>query len=308
MITNMRMEVGVSNAAARCVLLVLMLLGCIEARREYVNYPCTDIGAIDLLEKAIPSNRHVPVGVDIVYDDDTRSHAYKLRSTASKLKFPVEKALPGCEYFPEEYSILVTMKVNDRYRKTEYIFSVLRENLRAVRLGLRIAPGIVLYEYSDHKKKHKRLTTFSELSIFDSQWHTLIVTVTGDEISYAVDCGTQRSKTVKRAFPALVDIEHSDFYIGNKNRSHDRFTGCSRIWLRVPERALQQWCGSEPLLGEVAGVARPYPSCWRPRDPCQDTPSFDVARPDGKRYTGAQSNQGDVPVFAAASLRLHEDG
>ena len=158
--------------------------------------------------------------MELLYDDEFSLHAYQFTPRAKNLSVPAKNAFPNCHYFPEEFSILVTLKVGRlTKRKEEWLFSMATNATDDVRLGVKLSRGRLVFVYSDHVMQPgmRRMVAFRNMKIFDRGWHTLILSVSGNRITLRTDCGKRRSKKLKRAFPALVNTRGTNFHIGNSN-------------------------------------------------------------------------------------------
>lgn len=191
---------------------------------------------IYLLGQAVPDRYRLPRGVNLVYDDEGYVHAFTFETQAKTLRFPASKIMTRCDIFPEEYSVLVTIKLDLRALVLEeYIFAIIPENSVEVQLGLRISRGRIIFEYSDHRTPTGRTKSamFRNMRIFDGHWHTFVITVAGRTIGFKVDCGKQRTQRLRRDFPSLVNTSNSNIHVANGKTLTEQFSVSSIYTLLI---------------------------------------------------------------------------
>uniref|UniRef100_A0A3Q4I266 Thrombospondin-type laminin G domain and EAR repeats b n=1 Tax=Neolamprologus brichardi TaxID=32507 RepID=A0A3Q4I266_NEOBR len=95
----------------------------------------SDLLPLDLLSKALPPPGHVRMV------QSKGSRGLRLASAvAAPLNFPASQIFTNCYYFPSEFSLVATVKIQTLRQKTnEYIFSVVREGSDSLLLGLRVS-------------------------------------------------------------------------------------------------------------------------------------------------------------------------
>ena len=171
-----------------------------------------------LLNYAIPDRYNLPPGVEIVYDQRHRVHSYHFTSDVTSLAFPSSTIFKFCRYFPEEFSILATLKVGERtLSRRECLLVLVQRGSQAPVIGLRLNKGRIHFDYKYRLTGGRRVTEFVEDDLFDGEWHTIIIVVTGYRISLTVDCGRRQKNRLKRLFPALIDTGNTNFHIGECN-------------------------------------------------------------------------------------------
>ncbi|KAI8487818.1 hypothetical protein Bbelb_345560 [Branchiostoma belcheri] len=207
------------------------LLGCSESpangitARAFGEY----LQPIDLLARALEYQRYLPSGTDITIDRAHRIHAISFSpdtGTLQGVNFPSNRVFLNCEYFPEEFSILVTLKARLNMKGNQYILSLVQERVHNIRLAIRITRFKVFFDYSSsggHVVKKSSPSFATEIA--DGEWHTFVITVTGNDVGLTVDCRPPYFTYLDRTFPAYLDTTGTKFHIGNKRRRKEQFTG-----------------------------------------------------------------------------------
>uniref|UniRef100_A0A6I8NX78 Thrombospondin type laminin G domain and EAR repeats n=1 Tax=Ornithorhynchus anatinus TaxID=9258 RepID=A0A6I8NX78_ORNAN len=86
----------------------------------------TDLRPLDILSEVVPSNGRT-TGIRIIQTQGARGFQFSA-STPHTLSFPASRIFLHCDLFPEEFSIVVTLKVMKLPpKKNEYIFTVMEE-------------------------------------------------------------------------------------------------------------------------------------------------------------------------------------
>uniref|UniRef100_A0A3B3RLE7 Thrombospondin type laminin G domain and EAR repeats n=1 Tax=Paramormyrops kingsleyae TaxID=1676925 RepID=A0A3B3RLE7_9TELE len=100
--------------------------------------PCTDLVPLDLLSRALPGHGQAFPGVHMVQHKGARG--LQLSGTKGDISFPASQLFVNCDFFPEEFSIVVTLKVSHlANKKNEYIFTLVEDNSAQLLLGLRFS-------------------------------------------------------------------------------------------------------------------------------------------------------------------------
>ncbi|KAK1166269.1 thrombospondin-type laminin G domain and EAR repeat-containing protein [Acipenser oxyrinchus oxyrinchus] len=193
--------------------------------------PCTDLLPLDFLAKVLPANGVAPSGIRMVQDQGARR--FHLSTSQGSPSFPASHLFINCDYFPEEFSIVVTMKASRiASKKNEYIFTVVEEDSNKLLLGLRYSQDklhFLFWNYGD--RDH---ITFRSVKLADNRWHTLILAVSGVYASLTVDCGIPVELVLRRPFPAHLNTKGSRFHIGNRRRLKGLFSGLLRQLVLLP--------------------------------------------------------------------------
>ncbi|XP_078620762.1 thrombospondin-type laminin G domain and EAR repeat-containing protein-like [Branchiostoma floridae x Branchiostoma japonicum] len=191
--------------------------------------PCTNLQPIDLLAGALEYQRYLPSGTDITIDRNHRVHAISFSPDSGTLQgvnFPSDRVFLNCEYFPEEFSILVTLKARLNMKGNQYILSLVQERVHSIRLAIRITRFKVFFDYSSSGGSVvKKSSPSFAAEIADGEWHTFVITVTGNDVGLTVDCRPPYFMYLDRSFPAYLDTTGTKFHIGNKRRRKEQFTG-----------------------------------------------------------------------------------
>lgn len=186
----------------------------------------TDLKPLYLLHMVTKSTEgQLPHGVEILYDDDASTHAYRFTERASSLGFPAAVFFKNCDYFPEEFSILVTFKVGPKTsRNDECLFSMIPTGTTDIKVGVRLYKGRLQVDYYDRTTKRRRVTQFRQRKLFDKDWHTLAISITGNRVVLRTDCGKRKTKRLRRAFPSFLSTRGASIHVGNCNQNRGIFS------------------------------------------------------------------------------------
>uniref|UniRef100_A0A4W6EEI3 Thrombospondin type laminin G domain and EAR repeats n=1 Tax=Lates calcarifer TaxID=8187 RepID=A0A4W6EEI3_LATCA len=169
-------------------------------------------------------------------------------SPHTSMSFPSSQLLVNCDLFPKEFSIVVTLKRN------EYIFSLMDndEHGRTI-LGLRFSRKYLHFLFKGHGGVMEHWV-FRGARLADNQWHTLVLTVSGQHVRLTVDCNSPLEIIPSRPFPSDLNIQGSRFHIGSRGRWKGLFSGLLRQLVLVPgSDATNQICpSSDPQLAALS--------------------------------------------------------
>ncbi|XP_006743848.1 thrombospondin-type laminin G domain and EAR repeat-containing protein [Leptonychotes weddellii] len=190
---------------------------------------------LDILAEAIPP--HSAAGGIRV----TQAHGVRgLQLSAAAphaLSFPASRIFFRCDLFPEEFSIVITLKVpNLPPKKNEYLFTVVAEEADALLLGLRYSPTRLhfLFLSQDPAGAWQTRVTFHSPALTDSEWHTLVLAVSEESFSLTTDCGLPLDIMADVPFPATLSVRGARFFIGSRKRTKGLFTGLVRQLVLLP--------------------------------------------------------------------------
>ncbi|KAJ7421356.1 Thrombospondin-type laminin G domain and EAR repeat-containing protein [Willisornis vidua] len=192
---------------------------------------CTDLRPLDVLSEVAPAR-----GVRVFHARGLRG----LQLSASRpraLAFPASRLFIHCDRFPEEFSIIVTLRVLGVPAKSnEYIFTLMAEESPGVLVGLRYSPDKLHFLFWSQERAGgwQSRVTFPNVSLADSRWHTLVLAVSGQSFSLTVDCSSSKDVVVETPFPASLSVRRANFYLGNRQRRKGVFTGLLRQLVLLP--------------------------------------------------------------------------
>ncbi|XP_004264661.1 thrombospondin-type laminin G domain and EAR repeat-containing protein isoform X2 [Orcinus orca] len=213
------------------VLLVLATPGRGAGRWE----PCTDLRPLDILAEAVPPDG-AAVGVTVTQVQGARG--LQLSAAAPHdLSFPASRIFFRCDLFPEEFSIVVTLKVPSLpAKKNEYLFTVVAEERDSLLLGLRYSPTQLhfLFLREDGARAWQVRVSFRGPALTDGQWHTLVLAVSEGSFSLTRDCGLPMDIMADVPFPATLSVQGARFFIGSRRRTKGQFTGLVRQLVLLP--------------------------------------------------------------------------
>ncbi|CAL8285424.1 unnamed protein product [Lota lota] len=194
---------------------------------------CKDLPPLDLLSFVLEKDTSRPTpGVLVMEDGGMRG--VRFSHPHPSLSFPFAQLLVNCDLFPIEFSIVVTLKVSHvDLKRNEYIFSLDTRQRGAVILGLKIAGNHLHLVFQGHTEVTEHWV-FRGVELKDSQWHTLVLVVTGQHARLTVDCNAPVDMGLSRSFPTDLDIKGSTFHLGSRGRWKGLFSGLVRQLVLVP--------------------------------------------------------------------------
>ncbi|MGH0117546.1 UNVERIFIED_CONTAM: hypothetical protein FKN15_038066 [Acipenser sinensis] len=199
--------------------------------RHRVLWSWGNLLPLDFLAKVLPANGVAPSGIRMVQDQGARG--FHLSTSQGSPSFPASHLFINCDYFPEEFSIVVTMKASRiASKKNEYIFTVVEEDSNKLLLGLRYSQDKLHFLFWNYGNRDH--ITFRSVKLADNRWHTLILAVSGVYASVTVDCGIPVDLVLRRPFPAHLNTKGSRFHIGNRRRLKGLFSGLLRQLVLLP--------------------------------------------------------------------------
>ncbi|XP_012665781.1 thrombospondin-type laminin G domain and EAR repeat-containing protein [Otolemur garnettii] len=176
------------------------------------------------------------------------------------MSFPASRIFFRCDLFPEEFSIVVTLKVPNLPPKvSEYILTVLAEESNALLLGLRYSPAQLhfLFLSEDATGAWQTRVSFRSSALVDSQWHTVVLAVSEDSFSLTTDCGLPVDIMADVPFPATLSVGAARFFIGSRKRTKGLFTGLVRQLVLLPGSDATLWlCPSRNPQLAVLSIPR----------------------------------------------------
>ncbi|NXV99030.1 TSEAR protein, partial [Fregetta grallaria] len=195
----------------------------------------TDLRPLDILSEVVPTGR-LARGMRVFQVQGLRG--FQLATSRPRaLGFPASRLFVHCDRFPEEFSIIVTLRVlSVPAKRNEYVFTLMAEESPSVLVGLRYAPDKLHFLFWSQERAGGWQTrvTFPNVSLSDNQWHTLILAVSGQSFSLTVDCGIPKDVVVETPFPASLSVKRASFYLGNRRRRKGVFTGLLRQLVLLP--------------------------------------------------------------------------
>uniref|UniRef100_H3B4X8 Thrombospondin type laminin G domain and EAR repeats n=1 Tax=Latimeria chalumnae TaxID=7897 RepID=H3B4X8_LATCH len=196
----------------------------------------SDLLPLDFLSEVIPSSGPPLRGIRMVQTQGVRG--LRLSPPARDLSFPASRLFVNCELFPEEFSIIITLKIPKGIppKKNEYIFTALEEHSQDLLLGLRYSVDKLHFLFWDKGvlQGPKRHIIFRDVRLSDGQWHTLLLAVAGKYMSLTVDCSMPVDMDLDVPFPSSLNTSGFRFYIGSRRRRKGLFTGLLRQLVLLP--------------------------------------------------------------------------
>ncbi|NXO39630.1 TSEAR protein, partial [Locustella ochotensis] len=191
----------------------------------------TDLRPLDILSEAAAAR-----GMRVFQVQGMRG--FQLSSSRPRaLAFPASRLFIHCDRFPEEFSIIVTLRaLRGPAKRNEYIFTLMVEESPGVLVGLRYAPDKLHFLFWSQERAGgwQSRVTFPNVSLSDNRWHTLVLAVSGQSFSLTVDCSIPKDVVVETPFPASLSVRRASFYLGNRRRRKGVFTGLLRQLVLLP--------------------------------------------------------------------------
>ncbi|KAM5281708.1 thrombospondin-type laminin G domain and EAR repeat-containing protein [Ctenodactylus gundi] len=197
--------------------------------------PCMDLRPLDILAEVVPPRGAVG-GVQMSQAQGVRG--LQLSAAAARAaSFPASRLFSRCHLFPEEFSIVVTLKMPHLPpKKNEYLLAVAAEEGNALLLGLRLSPTRLhfLFLHEDTAGAWQTRVSFHSPGLMDSQWHTLVLAVSEESFSLTTDCGLPKDIMADVPFPATLSVRGARFFVGSRRRAKGLFTGLLRQLVLLP--------------------------------------------------------------------------
>uniref|UniRef100_A0A2K5E9M8 Thrombospondin type laminin G domain and EAR repeats n=1 Tax=Aotus nancymaae TaxID=37293 RepID=A0A2K5E9M8_AOTNA len=176
------------------------------------------------------------------------------------MSFPASRIFSRCDLFPEEFSIVVTLRVpNLPAKRNEYLLTVVAEDSDLLLLGLRFSPSQLhfLFLSEDVAGAWQTRVSFRSPALGDSRWHTLVLAVTAGVFSLTTDCGLPLDIMADVPFPATLSVRGARFFIGSRRRAKGLFTGLVRQLVLLPgSDATPRLCPSRNAPLAVLSIPR----------------------------------------------------
>ncbi|XP_069010606.1 thrombospondin-type laminin G domain and EAR repeat-containing protein-like [Embiotoca jacksoni] len=217
--------------------------------------PCTDLLPLDLLARALPRPGEAPATqVQMVQSKGSRG-VRLTGAMATALSFPASQIFTHCDYFPAEFSLVVTVKIPRLREKTnEYIFSVVQERSDSLLLGLRVSENRLHLLTTPPGVGGRSRLSFKDVVLDDNRWHTVMLAITGRYATLTVDCGLPLELKQVQSFPSALSTTGSRFFVGSRGRWRGRFSGLLRQLVLLPgSDATPRLCpASDPGLSQLS--------------------------------------------------------
>ncbi|XP_064165813.1 thrombospondin-type laminin G domain and EAR repeat-containing protein [Anguilla rostrata] len=193
--------------------------------------PCTDLLPLDFLSLVLPKGGEALMGVRMVQDGGARG--LRFTGPPRALSFPASQLFINCEFFPQEFSIVVTLKVaRVAPKKSEYIFSLVEEDTERMLMGLRFSQDRLHFLFLG-PGGWERLA-FRSVRLADGRWHTLVLAVSGPYATLTLDCGMPLDLANGKPFPSTLSTKGSRFYVGSRKRWKGLFSGLMQQLVLLP--------------------------------------------------------------------------
>ncbi|KTF95363.1 hypothetical protein cypCar_00015812 [Cyprinus carpio] len=203
------------------LLLACVLLSWIVTCQSGPWRPCTDLLPLDLLSRVLPVSGRAQDGIRMVQSRGARG--FQFSGSPQLFSFPASQLFINCNFFPSEFSVVVTLKIPQMPpEKSEYIFTLLEGDSEEPLLGLRLSQNKFHFLQKGHGSR-KRIT-FKAVGLDDNRWHTVVLAVTGRYTILTVDCGTPLELVLERSFPDNLDTTGSTFFIASRRRWNGLFS------------------------------------------------------------------------------------
>ena len=191
-----------------------------------------ELKPLSLLQYLVPDRNRLPPGIEIVYDEAGGVHAFRFQPEVQAYSFPAASLFTQCDFFPEEFSVLMTLKMSKATsRSNECIFALIATGTTRVKVGVQLRKGRLQVDYVERSGKRRRMTEFKSVRVFDDMaWHSIVLVVTSDRIGLRVDCGKRKYRRLRRRFPSLINAKEDNLHIANCNSLKRGVFTVSIIW------------------------------------------------------------------------------
>lgn len=177
-----------------------------------------ELKPLSLLQYLVPDRNRLPAGIEIVYDEAGGVHAFRFQPGIQTYSFPAASLFTQCDFFPEEFSVLMTLQMSKgTSRHNECIFALIAAGTTKVKVGVQLRKGRLQVDYTERSGKRRRMTEFKSVRVFDRAWHTIVLVVTSDRIGLRIDCGKRKYRRLRRRFPSLINTKEDNLHIANCN-------------------------------------------------------------------------------------------
>ncbi|XP_026992604.2 thrombospondin-type laminin G domain and EAR repeat-containing protein [Tachysurus fulvidraco] len=211
----------------------------------------TDLLPVDLLHRVLPVVGSHQTRVRMVQSQGSRG--LKLSGPPHALSYPSSKIFTNCNFFPAEFSIVVTLKIPKlNPNKDEYIFTLLDGESDELLVGLRLAHDKVHFLRWTEDRTER--VTFRQMNMADGHWHTMVLALSGHYAVLTMDCGIPVELQLEKPFPEQLYTGGSTFFIGSRRRWSGLFSGLIRQLVLLPgSDASSRLCpSSDPTLSVLS--------------------------------------------------------
>jgi len=100
----------------------------------------------------------------------------------------------NCTYFPPEFSLILTFKPSRIDSRNQYLLSLIPRDNKQIKFAIRLHWDSIYFDYvTDDQRgnilKRKERIHILVPEIHDGHWHTMIISVSNDQIRILFDCG-----------------------------------------------------------------------------------------------------------------------
>uniref|UniRef100_A0A8C5M430 Thrombospondin type laminin G domain and EAR repeats n=1 Tax=Leptobrachium leishanense TaxID=445787 RepID=A0A8C5M430_9ANUR len=240
--------------SARLLVCVLLVFGKTGIMGLQSWTPCTDLRPLDILSEVFsPGNTFNKARM--VQSQGARG--FRLPVFPHILSFPSMRIFHNCQLFPEEFSIVITVKIPEMpAKKNEYLFTMITERSKHVLLGIRYSESKLHFLFSspDNLNGWMAKATFRGILLSDNLWHTLVLAVSGTSVSLTIDCSVPVEIVLDKPFPVSLNTTGSSIYVGSRKRRKGFFSGLLRQLVLLPgSDATSMLCpNTRPRLAELS--------------------------------------------------------
>lgn len=117
--------------------------------------PYLALPPVDLLEEAVPRVDQLPAGVSLVYDSHSHVHAFTFARDASDIYLRADRLLTGCQFFPYEFSVFMSMRMIRSPRREECLLSLYDEGSRQRVVSVVLSHDRLVFQFKDKRYKFR---------------------------------------------------------------------------------------------------------------------------------------------------------
>ncbi|CAK8674045.1 thrombospondin-type laminin G domain and EAR repeat-containing protein-like isoform X2 [Clavelina lepadiformis] len=203
--------------------------------------PCIEADTVDILGLSL-AETVVPTGVEIIKENGVNGYRFDVESRL--LGVSAAEILTRCQYFPIEFSLVVTFRREVPKNDNEYILTLLGQDRKTIFIGVRLQREMLHFDY--HVRNGQiRSVAYKNTRLADGGWHTAVITVTRNHVKFTLSCMQSSTSELRHSFPRKLIVKGSRFHVASRRRKRNRFSGMLRqVKLMLGADASNYLCSS----------------------------------------------------------------
>uniref|UniRef100_F6ZSI5 Thrombospondin-like N-terminal domain-containing protein n=1 Tax=Ciona intestinalis TaxID=7719 RepID=F6ZSI5_CIOIN len=151
---------------------------------------------------------------------------YRFDPEARLLGVNADVIMTSCNFFPREFSLVVTFRREIPRSENEYLMTLVGQDRHTVLVGLRLQRNSLNFELVGRSLGERRNVRYEDARFNDGEWHTVVMAVAGSKVKFTIDCMT--SSTSGLIFPQRMSTRGARLHIASRRKKRGRFTGVLR--------------------------------------------------------------------------------